>query len=325
MENLSPEIFQAFQNKLKTGNRRGVHLNAIPGNSRYKFDLARLSEIHKSLPEHFIINLLTQKNVNFKFSIHDKVTEEVSKTDGKDRVYLFDDKNEETENKTSEVAQIKDKTRETVLEKLSIGLENLIFQNEVIQSEKGINSLGFGFPMLIRKDMDGQISASPILIWSVNIKPVNELNTWEISRTEDDPIYVNEVLINHLQNDSGIIVEQISEEMLADGKIDKPELLQICQTLLDQLKITQNLDFILNNYEEIPLIKTKASYEEQLQNNGDAIIIKSGVFSIFEVQKQNIINDYESLKREFKPLENVIKPDFQSITSVETDPSQQEF
>lgn len=323
MENLSPEIFQAFQNKLKTGNRRGVHLNAIPGNSRYKFDLARLSEIHKSLPEHFIINLLTQKNVNFKFSIHDKVTEEVSKTDEKDRIYLFDDKTDETENNTTEVAQIKDKTRETVLEKLSIGLENLIFQNEVIQSEKGINSLGFGFPMLIRKDMDGQISASPILIWSVNIKPVNELNTWEISRTEDDPIYVNEVLINHLQNDSGIIVEQISEEMLADGKIDKSELLQICQTLLDQLKITQNLDFILNNYEEIPLIKTKASYEEQLQNNGDAIIIKSGVFSIFEVQKQNIINDYESLKREFKPLENVIKPDFQSITSVETDPSQQ--
>ncbi|MPS73833.1 MAG: DUF4011 domain-containing protein [Chryseobacterium sp.] len=323
MENLNPEIFQAFQNKLKTGNRRGVHLNAIPGNSRYKFDLARLSDIHKSLPEHFIINLLTQKNVNFKFSIHDKITDEVSKTEEKDNIYLFDEEKEESKNETTEVVLVKDKTRETALEKLSISLENLIFQNEVIQSEKGINSLGFGFPMLIRKDMDGQISASPILIWSVNIKPVNELNTWEISRTEDDPIYVNEVLINHLQNDSGIVVEQISEEMLADGKIDKPELLQICKTLLDQLKITQNLDFILNNYEEIPLIKTKASYEEQLQNNGDAIIIKSGVFSIFEVQKQNIINDYESLKREFKPLENAIASDFQSITSVETDPSQQ--
>jgi len=323
MENLNPEIFQAFQNKLKTGNRRGVHLNAIPGNSRYKFDLARLSEIHKSLPEHFIINLLTQKNVNFKFSIHDKIADEVSKTEAKDNIYLFDDEKEGAENNTTEVSQVKDRTQKATLEKLSLSLENLIFQNDVIQSEKGINSLGFGFPILIRKDMDGQISASPVLIWSVNIKPVNELNTWEISRTEDDPIYVNEVLINHLQSDSGITMEQISEEMLADGKIDKPELLQICQTLLSQLKIEQNLDFILNNYEEIPFIKSKASYEEQLQNNGDAMIIKSGVFSIFEVQKQNIINDYESLKREFKPLENTIKPDFQSITSVETDPSQQ--
>jgi len=323
MENLNPEIFQAFQNKLKTGNRRGVHLNAIPGNSRYKFDLARLSEIHKSLPEHFIINLLTQKNVNFKFSIHDKIVDEVSKVLEKDSIYLLNDEKEETENNITEVSQSKDKTKQTALEKLSLSLENLIFQNEVIQSEKGINSLGFGFPILIRKDMDGQISASPILIWSVTIKPVNELNTWEISRTEDDPIYVNEVLINHLQSDSGITLEQISEEMLADGKIDKQELLQICQTLLSQLKITQNLDFILNNYEEIPLIKPKTSYEDQLQNNGDATIIKSGVFSIFEVQKQNIINDYESLKRDYKPLENGIKQDFQSITSVETDPSQQ--
>lgn len=111
--------------------------------------------------------------------------------------------------------------------------------------------------------------------------------------------------------------------MLADGKIDKPELQAICQNLLDQLKITQNLDFILNNYEPIPLIKTKAFYDNQLVKRGDAIIIKSGVFSLFEVQKQNIINDYELLKTSFKAPEPQQKGDFQSITSVETDPSQQ--
>ncbi len=328
MENLTSEIFQAFQNKLKTGNRRGVHLNAIPGNSRYKFDLTRLSEIQKSLPEHFIIDLLTQKNVNFKFSVLDKKNEASSDNSKKDSIYLFDDdKNEEqqTPENLNFPASNKENNRTITLEKLSTSLENLIFQNEVIQSEKGINSLGFGFPILIRKDLDGQISASPILIWSVNIKPINELNTWEISRMEDDPIYMNEVLINHLQNDSGITLEQIPEEMLADGKIDKPELFKICETLLGQLKISQNLDFLLNNYEEIPLIKSKASYENQLPEKGDAIILKSGLFSIFEVQKQNIINDYETLKKEFKPLENPVKDNFQTITSVETDPSQQEI
>ena len=321
MENLNSEIFQAFQNKLKTGNRRGVHLNAIPGNSRYKFDLARLSEISKSLPEHFIIDLLTQKNVNFKFSIHQKDPEKP-----KNDSYLLEDEGKTNEElfPSSTISEIpREKDKMTALEKLSISLENLIFQNDVIQSEKGVNSLGFGFPILIRKDMDGQISAAPILIWSVTVKPVNELNTWEISRTEDDPIYVNEVLINHLQSDSGITIKQISEEMLADGKIDKPELLNICQSLLDQLKITQNLDFILNNYEEIPFIKAKASYENRVPNKGDAVIMKSGVFSIFEVQKQNIINDYETLKKAFKPIENFTKDSFQSITSVETDPSQQ--
>lgn len=328
MLNLSPEIFEAFQNKLKTGNRRGVHLNAIPGNSRYKLDLAQLSEIHKSLPEHFIVDLLTQKNVSFKFSIHDQIVEEDS-ADSSRRTLSFEEDKEETEAIENEEnpasAELsKDETKDKNKEKLSRSLENLIFQNEVIYSEKGVNSLGFGFPILIRKDVsDGQISAAPLLIWSVNIKPTNEMNTWEISRAEDDPIYLNEVLINHLQSDSGVVLDQLSEEMLSDGKIDKPELFNICETILSQLKVKQNLDFIMNNYAEIPAIKTKAVYETLLPKKGDAFIIKSGIFSIFEVQKQNIINDYEVLKSNFKPLEDPAKLPFQSITSIETDPSQQ--
>ncbi|MBF8457024.1 DUF4011 domain-containing protein [Kaistella sp. G5-32] len=328
MLNISPEIFEAFQNKLKTGNRRGVHLNAIPGNSRYKLDLAQLSEIHKSLPEHFIVDLLTQKNVSFKFSIHDQIVEEDS-ADSSRRTLSFEVDKEETEAIENEenpasAALSKDETKDKNKEKLSRSLENLIFQNEVIYSEKGVNSLGFGFPILIRKDVsDGQISASPLLIWSINIKPTNEMNTWEISRAEDDPIYLNEVLINHFQSDSGVVLDQLSEEMLSDGKIDKPELFNICETILSQLKVTQNLDFIMNNYAEIPAIKTKAIYETLLPKKGDAFIIKSGIFSIFEVQKQNIINDYEVLKSSFKPLEDPAKLPFQSITSIETDPSQQ--
>lgn len=328
MLNLTPEIFDAFQNKLKTGNRRGVHLNAIPGNSRYKLDLAQLSEIHKSLPEHFIVNLLTQKNVSFKFSIHDQIIEEDS-ADSSRRTLSFEEEKEETEEVEKEESSASaehpnDEAKDKSKEKLSRSLENLIFQNEVIYSEKGVNSLGFGFPILIRKDVsDGQISASPLLIWSINIKPTNEMNTWEITRVEDDPIYLNEVLINHLQSDSGVILDQLSEEMLSDGKIDKPELFNICETILSQLKVTQNLDFIMNNYAEITAIKTKAAYETLLPKKGDAFIIKSGIFSIFEVQKQNIINDYEVLKSNFKPLENPVKKSFQSITSIETDPSQQ--
>ncbi|WP_278589430.1 hypothetical protein [Capnocytophaga ochracea] len=56
---MNQEVFTALQNKLKVGNRRGVHLNALPGASRYKFDIARLSAIFKSLPERFILDLLT--------------------------------------------------------------------------------------------------------------------------------------------------------------------------------------------------------------------------------------------------------------------------
>jgi len=324
--NFTPDIFQAFQSKLKVGNRRTIHLNAVPGNSRYKFDLARLANIHKSLPEHFIIDLLTMSKVNFKFSIHDKpASNPVESKIINESIYLndYEDIND-TEEKPLQNSN-KDVENLAILQKIASGLENIIFQNEVIQSEKGLNSLGFGFPLLIRRDLqDGQITVAPILIWSVKIKPTTEMNTWEISRTEDDPIYLNEVLINHLQSDSEVFLQPIPEEMLEDGKIDKPELFSICKTILEQLKIDQNIDFILNNYEAILPIKNKATYENMLPNRGDAFIEKSGLFSLFEVQKQNIINDYEDLIANYKdPVFLNLEKKFQSISPVETDPSQQ--
>jgi hypothetical protein len=36
---LTEKLLSELQRRLKIGNRRGVHLNAIPANSRYKFDL----------------------------------------------------------------------------------------------------------------------------------------------------------------------------------------------------------------------------------------------------------------------------------------------
>ncbi len=37
------KLIEELQNRLKVGSLRGVHLNAIPVRSRYKFDLYRLS------------------------------------------------------------------------------------------------------------------------------------------------------------------------------------------------------------------------------------------------------------------------------------------
>ena len=296
---MNKTVFTALQTKLKVGNRRGVHLNAIPASSRYKLDIARLAAIFKSLPERFILDLTTLRNVKFTFSTHDRVLT------GKETPEQLA-KNEE------------------VLQKLVGSIETLIFQNEVIASEKGVNTLGFGFPILLRRDnADGQLTAAPILIWSVKMKPTTQMNTWEISRTEDDPIYLNEVLANHLQTDSGITLPPIPDEMLEDGKIDKPELFALCNNLLSQLKATQNLDFLLNNYAEILPLKSKAEYEELLPNKGDVLIEKCGILSLFEVQKQNIINDYDKLINSFQSEEFPAEQELQTLSSVPTDPSQQ--
>ena len=288
---MTPEVFATFQNKLKVGNRRGVHLNALPANSRYKFDIARLSAIVPTLPQQFVTELMSVRNVKFSFSI------ENSK---------------------------KNEKEEALLQKIVSSVENLIFQNEVIWAEKGVNTLGFGYPILLRRDSnDGQLTAAPVLIWQIKMKPTSQMNTWELSRNEDDPIYLNEVLINHLQNDSGISLKPIPDEMLEDGIIDANELYTLCTDLLQQLKVEQSLDFLTDDKAAIAVLKTKQEYEALLPNRGDALIEKCGILSLFEVQKQNIIADYQCLITQFKPEEFAANDTFQTLTSVPTDPSQQ--
>jgi superfamily I DNA and/or RNA helicase len=299
---LTDKILSELQRRLKIGNRRGVHLNAIPANSRYKFDLNRLSYIDKNLPDSFINALLSEQPLKFRISWKDNVPDLNS---------LFEEE-------------------QTQLVRITKAFENLINQTEAIESEKGINTFGFGFPILARRDKaDNKLTVAPVLIWSLRIKRTKEFNTWEILRNEDDPIYINEVLINHLQNDANVEIEKIPSEMLDNGLIEKDELIEICIKLIRAVNTTSPSDLeeiFKNKLDKIVSIGDKAHYEKLPLNSTNSLIDFGGLFSIFEVQKQNIINDYSNLM-ELEginiPLENLEGHSFQSISSVETDPSQQ--
>lgn len=299
---LSAKLLSELQRRLKIGNRRGVHLNAIPANSRYKFDLNRLSHIDKDLPQSFVNSLLSEHPLKFKISWKDNVPDLNS---------LFEEE-------------------QTQLVKITKAFENLINQTEAIESEKGINTFGFGFPILARRDKaDNKLTVAPVLIWSLRIKRTREFNTWEILRNEDDPIYINEVLINHLQSDSNIEIEKISSEMLDDGFINKDELLEICFNLIKTVNtiVPENLaEIFTQKIENIISIGDKKHYEKLPLNSTNSFIEFGGLFSIFEVQKQNIINDYGNLM-ELQgidiALDDLEGHSFQPISSVETDPSQQ--
>lgn len=299
---LTEKLLTELRRRLKIGNRRGVHLNAIPANSRYKFDLNRLSKIDKNLPNNFIKALLSEQPLKFRISWKDNVPDLNS---------LFEED-------------------QLQLVKITKAFENLINQTEAIESEKGINTFGFGFPILARRDAaDNKLTIAPILIWSLRIKRTKEFNTWEITRNEDDPVYLNEVLINHLQNDANIEIESIPSEMLDDGLISKAELVDICNNLLKAIntKSPEDLKETFNQkIENITSIGDKTHYEKLPLNSSNSLIDFSGLFSIFEVQKQNIINEYENLM-ELEglkiDLEDIEGHSFQPISSVETDPSQQ--
>ena len=299
---LTEKLLSELQRRLKIGNRRGVHLNAIPANSRYKFDLNRLSHIDKDLPNSFISELLTQHPLKFRISWKDNVPDLNS---------LFEED-------------------QTQLVKITKAFENLINQTEAIESEKGINTFGFGFPILARRDKaDNKLTVAPILIWSLRIKRTKEFNTWEILRNEEDPIYINEVLINHLQSDANVAIDQIPSEMLDDGLIESSELIEICTNLIKTINTSVPDDLkqtFEKKLENIKSIGDKNHYEKLPLNFSNSLIDFSGLFSIFEVQKQNIINDFdELLKLEGQEisLEDLEGNSFQPISSVETDPSQQ--
>lgn len=298
---LTPQILTELQNRLKIGNRRGVHLNAIPGNSRYKLDLKRFSLLDKNLPEKFIEALLTKPQLSFK------INQRRINTD------LNTLKNEEQKD----------------LVKLNRTFDNLIFQTEAIQSEKGINTFAFGFPILIRRDLkDDKLTVAPLFIWSLNVKNLKD-KTWEITRNEDDPVYLNEVLINHLIADSNIEIDKVTNDDLEDGFLTKEKLVETC------LEITKTIngqvpndigDVFKKKLSNVSAINAKKYYEDLPISASNSLIEFGGLFSIFEVQKQNIIGDYGNLMN-LAGLEiranDFANFEFQSISSVETDPSQQ--
>ena len=110
-----------------------------------------------------------------------------------------------------------------------------------------------------------------------------------------NPIYINEVLINHLQGDANIEIEQVPSEMLDDGLINKSEVVEICSNLIRAVNTNppDDLEEIFRKkLNKISSIGDKAHYEKLRLNSSNSLIDFGGLFSIFEVQKQNIINDY---------------------------------
>ena len=143
--------------------------------------------------------------------------------------------------------------------------------------------------------------------------------------------YLNEVLINHLQSDSDIILPALDSDILENGLIRIQELKQICKNVIEKTNITKisNIDEKLEEiFSSVSEIDTESHYEKLPLNGTNSLIENKGIFSYFEIQKHSIIQDYDDLielegeEIDQKDLEYL---DFQSLTSVQTDPSQQQL
>ncbi|MEI6326813.1 MAG: AAA domain-containing protein [Candidatus Roizmanbacteria bacterium] len=281
--------------KLKVGNSRSIHLNAIPGRSATRLDLYQLNNIDGSISTNFIETILNNDAFSFNISF-DKI--DLGKQD----------------------EEIKGK-----LAVISKRLNTLVIENTDNYLEFGLKNFGFGYPLLIKRDKNDpeKIIKAPIFIWHLDIdRSFQNKNSWTITKDEDSPITINQLLVSHLSKDESIKIENLPQDVLDDGVLDRSELLEICNTILSQLNAqSKNLEIKVEACLDAKQIDAIANSKPWIQ--------WSGVFGIYRSQNETIIHATEELLKridEFKSEELVIEP-FQTstISAVETDPSKEEI
>jgi len=281
--------------KLKVGNARSIHLNAIPGRSATRLDLLQLSHVDQGMPHDFIETILNNDSFSFVISY--------------DKIDLSDIDEEEK--------------KKLVL--LSKRLNTLVIENTDNFLEFGLKNFGFGYPILIKRDRNDpeKIIKAPLFIWHLDIeRSYQNKNTWTIKKDEDSPIKINELLVSHLAKDESVKIEKLSNDILEDGILDKDELLELTQNILGQLNSeTENLELKVEKCPDAKQIEAIANSKPWIQ--------WSGIFGMYRSQNETIIHATEELLERFDEFESedLILEQFQtsSISAVETDPSKEEI
>lgn len=306
-------FLKALRDKLKGGNVRSIHLNALPGRFASRLDISTLNNIQPGFAEQFLETLFTKSCFEFKISF-----------DGIDLNSLSSDEQKR-------------------LGLLSKRLNSLYIENEDNYKEHGIKTFSFGYPLLIKPSRQDpkKIIKAPLFIWQLEIiKSFNKVNTWSILRNKsrndngkiiDEEIHsvgLNEVLLSFLKTDENITIPQINDELLEDAVISRKEMIDECCSVLDKLNASASKESLIAQFNEpIKNIPEAANLESIVGNK--PWIYFGGVFGLFRTQKESIITDIDKL------IENFDKFKFDELevegyggtphSAVETDPSQQEI
>jgi superfamily I DNA and/or RNA helicase/very-short-patch-repair endonuclease len=309
-------FLKALRDKLKGGNTRSIHLNVLPGRFATRLDLGNLNYIRPAFAEKFLDHLLNTASFDFKISF-DGIDLNAIQPDEQKRLGL-----------------------------LSKRLNSLNIENEDNFKEHGIQTFGFGFPILVKpsKQDPKKIIKAPLFIWQLEIiKATNKVNSWSILRNKtrnengkiiDEEVHsvgLNEVLLSFLKTDESISIPQINEELLEDAVIDQKELIAECFKVLKALNTNTTInikDSLLAKFKEPLRNIPEASALESVSGNIPWIHF-GGVFGLFRTQKESIITDIDKIIDKFEDFdfETLEVENFSGTahSAVETDPSQQEI
>ncbi len=312
---MSSKIFlQSLQSKLKGGNARSIHLNALPGRLATRLDVKQLDSIENNLSDCFLTTLLTKSSFEFKISF--------------DKIDL---------NEVSGDAQKK-------LGVVAKRLNSIIIENEDYYKEHGTKTLGFGFPLLIKRSSKDptKIIKAPLFIWPLEaIKSKTKVNEWfflrnktiqpngKLTDVDIHSVSINEVLLSFIKGEDNITLPNLSSESLEDALIDKSELIDACAGVLEALNSGSKTDYLntlTKNFASSVNALPDAGQIDTIANN-TAYIHFGGVFGLFRAQKESIITDISKLLERFGEFEfddiSIENLSTTPFSAVNTDPSQQ--
>lgn len=289
-------FLEKLLNKLTVGTGRSIHLNAVPGRAKNKLDIMDLDIASvKSISTDFLDRLTSKEKFEYKIS--------------------FD----------SSILTKADDDLKAKLSIISKKLDALVSENEDLYLETGIKNFGFGYPLLVKADSKSprKFIIAPVFIWMLDIKKSNKKNEWIISKTEDNSIKVNELLISHIKNDEQIELDKLSLEELDDNVLSKDEIISYINNMLAKLNCHCNV-------EDVSLSKslaTKKDYEKLVNN--EAWIQWSGILGLYKSPKETIIDSVAELIKRLEKFnsENLVINPFQQITtsSFDIDSSKREI
>ncbi|HLP10395.1 MAG TPA: AAA domain-containing protein, partial [Flavobacteriales bacterium] len=305
---MNKQFITYLGNKLKVGNLRTIHLNALPGRFATRLDIGDLEVLEGSAQEDLFQNKTYKNSNDFIFN------------------YLLAKPSFQYKINFEKFSQQKTSPeRKKMLVTLSKRLNALVNQNDDDFLEHGVKSFGFGYPIFVKRSKkdSSKLIKAPLLIWNLNISRSNNFqDQWIIERNEDAPIYINEVLLSHIANDEGIKPEDAPWSFEEDGLLERIKLTELVAWFLHRFG-TKTLD-VFPKIEACPDAKTI-----EARTGENPAILWSGIFGLYRTQKQSIIKDIEMLTDKFHEFDFAgTKTGDERVSStagVRTDPSQHEI
>lgn len=298
MSRPSQKFLEILKKKLSYGSTRSILINCIPGKLASRLAINDLNIIKEGMAEDFINQLTTLNDFDFKFSL---------KYDA-DKNKLVDGPKSLTEINNAKKVKIEKR------------ITSIKYDNDDHIKEHGVETFGFGFPIIIRRNPNEitKVIASPIFIFPLSIKQsYDKSKEWVINRSQESGIKINEALRSYLKSENHIDLPLIPDEMLEDGLLEKKEIEDFIKSLSGKLNIDQVNMFNWAQLDEIP---EKIDVNEEVV--GESRILLSGVFGNFKSQKQSLINDIEALIKEEDEVESKLINWEQKNSPIEVDPSQ---